>query len=80
VQLAAVIGLPREDDPSNEYVKAYIVLKEGETSTEEEIIEWCRDRMTGYKRPKMVEFRDELPLSQIGKILRRVLRNEELQK
>ncbi len=78
VQLAAAIGLPREDDPSNEYVKAYIVLKEGETATEEEFVQWCRDRMTGYKRPKTVEFRDELPLSQVGKILRRVLRNEEI--
>jgi len=78
VQLAAVIGLPREDDPSNEYVKAYIVLKEGVTTTEEEFVEWCRDRMAGYKRPKAVEFRDELPMSQVGKILRRVLRNEEI--
>ncbi len=77
VELAAVIGLPREDDPSNEYVKAFIVLKEGETTTEEEFIEWCRDRMAGYKRPRAVEFREELPLSQVGKILRRVLKEEE---
>ncbi|UCG01293.1 MAG: AMP-binding protein [Candidatus Heimdallarchaeota archaeon] len=78
VKLAAVIGLPREDDPGNEYVAAYLVLKEGETATEEEIIEWCRDRMAGYKRPRKVEFRDDLPLSTVGKVLRRVIKEEEL--
>jgi long-chain acyl-CoA synthetase len=78
VKLAAVIGLPREDDPGNEYVAAYLVLKEGETATEEEIIEWCRDRMAGYKRPRKVEFRDDLPLSTVGKVLRRVIKEDEL--
>ncbi|MFX0121599.1 MAG: long-chain fatty acid--CoA ligase [Promethearchaeota archaeon] len=78
VKLAAVIGLPQEDQPGNEYVAAYLVLKEGETATEEEIIEWCRDRMAGYKRPKKVEFRDDLPLSTIGKVLRRVIKEEVL--
>ncbi len=78
VKLAAVLGLPREDDPSNEYVAAYLVLKDGETATEEEIIEWCRDRMAGYKRPRKVEFRDDLPLSTVGKVLRRVIKEEEL--
>ena len=80
VELAAVIGLPRKDDPSNEYVKAFVVLKEGETTTEEEFIEWCRGRMAGYKRPRAVEFREELPLSQVGKILRRVLKDEVIKK
>lgn len=78
IKLAAVIGLPDEETPSNEYVAAYLVLKEGETATEEEIIEWCRDRMAGYKRPKKVEFRDDLPLSTVGKVLRRVIKEEEL--
>ena len=78
VNLAAVIGLPDEDRPGNEYVAAYLVLKDGETATEDEIIEWCRDRMAGYKRPRKVEFRDELPLSTIGKVLRRVIKEEEL--
>lgn len=78
VKLAAVLGLPREDDPENEYVAAYLVLKDGETATEEEIIEWCRDRMVGYKRPRKVEFRDDLPLSTVGKVLRRVIKEEEL--
>lgn len=76
VELAAVVGLPRKDDPSNEYVKAYIVLRLGSTATEEEIIAWCKERMAGYKRPREVEFRTELPMSAVGKVLRRVLRDE----
>ncbi len=80
VKIASVVGLPREDEPSNEYPKAFIVLKEGETATEKEIIEWCRPRMAGYKRPKEVEFVDELPMSNVGKVLRRVLREMELKK
>lgn len=78
INIAAVIGLQDEDKPGNEYVAAYLVLKEGETATEEEIIEWCRDRMAGYKRPKRVEFRKDLPLSTVGKVLRRVIKEEEL--
>ena len=80
VKMVAVIGVPREDDPSNEFVKAIIVLKDGVKATPEEFIEWARMKMAGYKRPKEVEFRDSLPLSQIGKVLKRVLREEELQK
>jgi long-chain acyl-CoA synthetase len=80
VQMAAVIGLPREDDPSNEYVKAFIVLKDGETATEEEFIAWAKDKMAGYKRPKEVEFVKALPLTQVGKVLRRQLREAELKK
>lgn len=80
VKLAAVIGLPDEDRPGNEYVAAYLVLKDGETAAEDEIIEWCKDRMAGYKRPRKVEFRDELPMSMIGKVLRRVIKEEVLEK
>ena len=80
VKMVAVIGVPREDDPSNEFVKAIIVLKDGVKATPEEFIEWARTKMAGYKRPREVEFRDSLPLSQIGKVLKRVLREEELQK
>jgi long-chain acyl-CoA synthetase len=75
VGLAAVVGVP--DDKSGEIVKAYIQLKPGETATEEEILEFCKENMAGYKRPKVVEFRDELPVSNVGKVLRRVLRDEE---
>ncbi len=80
VHLACAIGIPRVDDPSSEYVKVFIVLKEGETATEAEFVEFCRNRMTGYKRPKIIEFRDSLPMSTVGKVLRRVLRNEEIKK
>jgi len=80
VKMVAAIGLPREDDPSNEFVKAFIVLKDGGEATSEEFIEWARTRMAGYKRPREIEFRDSLPLSQVGKVLRRVLREEELKK
>jgi len=72
---AAVIGVP--DEKSGQAVKAFIQLKPGETATEEEIIEYCRDKMAGYKRPKYVEFRETLPMTTVGKILRRQLRDEE---
>jgi long-chain acyl-CoA synthetase len=75
VGLAAVVGVP--DAKSGEIVKAYIQLKPGETANEEEILEFCKENMAGYKRPKVVEFRDELPVSNVGKVLRRVLRDED---
>ncbi len=78
IALAAVVGIP--DPRSGESVKAFIQLKPGETSTEEEIMEFCRERLAGYKRPRTIEFRDSLPVSQVGKVLRRVLRDEELKK
>ena len=76
--LAAVVGVP--DTKSGEMVKAYIQLKPGETATEEEILAFCKENMAGYKRPKIVEFRETLPVSNVGKILRRVLRDEEKDK
>ena len=80
VKMVAAIGIPRKDEPSNEFVKAFIVLKDGVKATPEEFIEWAREKMAGYKRPKEVEFRDSLPMSQVGKVLHRVLREEELKK
>jgi long-chain acyl-CoA synthetase len=80
VKMVAAIGLPRENDPSNEFVKAFVVLKDGVEATPEEFTEWARTRMAGYKRPREVEFKDALPMSQVGKVLRRVLREEELEK
>jgi long-chain acyl-CoA synthetase len=74
---AAVAGVPVGTE-RGERVKAYVVLKEGATATEEEIISYCRDNMAYYKVPKYVEFRDELPKTMVGKILRRVLVEEEL--
>ncbi len=76
VKEAAVIGVP--DEYRGESVKAFVVLKEGETATPEEIIEFCRERMAAYRVPRLVEFRDDLPKSMIGKVLRRELREEEL--
>jgi long-chain acyl-CoA synthetase len=74
----AVAGIP--DARRGETVKAYVVLKEGETATEEEIIEFCRERMSKYKVPTAVDFRDELPKTMVGKVLRRVLVEEEKKK
>ncbi len=74
----AVVGLP--DDTTGERVKAFVVLKAGETTTPDEIVAWCRapgQGLTGYRVPKEVELRDELPETLIGKVLRRVLQEEE---
>ena len=63
-----------------ERIKAYVVLKPGETATEEEILDYCRQNLAPYKVPKFVEFRTELPKTMVGKILRRVLVEEELKR
>lgn len=78
IALAAVVGVP--DAKSGEAVKAFIQLKPGEQATEQEILDFCKENMAGYKRPRKVEFRDELPVSTVGKVLRRFLREEELKK
>ena len=72
VREAAVIGVP--DEYRGESVKAFVVLKEGQTATEEEIIDFCKAQMAAYRVPRQVEFRDDLPKSMIGKVLRRELR------
>lgn len=69
----AAVGKP--DPKSGEVVKLFVVKKDP-SLTEKEIIEYCRQNMTGYKVPKEVEFRDELPKSNVGKILRRELRED----
>jgi long-chain acyl-CoA synthetase len=78
VAQAAVVGIP--DPEKGERVKAFIQLKPGMEAGQEEILEFCKDKMAGYKRPREVEFRDSLPTSVVGKILRRVLREEEMKK
>jgi long-chain acyl-CoA synthetase len=78
VKEAVVAGVP--DAYRGETVKAYVVLKDGVTATEEEIIQFCTENMAKYKVPKIVEFRDELPKTIVGKILRRELVEEELKK
>ncbi|MFT5277911.1 MAG: long-chain acyl-CoA synthetase [Glaciecola sp.] len=69
---AAAIGIPHE--VSGEVVKLFVVKKD-ENLNEQQIIEHCKSLLTGYKVPKMIEFKDELPKSNVGKILRRELRN-----
>ena len=78
VQAACVVGIP--DTYRGETVKAFVVLKQGETASEEEIISFCKERLAVYKVPKMIEFRESLPQTIVGKILRRTLRDEELSK
>lgn len=75
VQEAVAVGIT--DPYRGETIKACIVLKPGETATEEEIITFCREKLAAYKVPRRVEFRDSLPKSVIGKVLRKILREEE---
>ncbi|MFT5802315.1 MAG: long-chain acyl-CoA synthetase, partial [Nonlabens sp.] len=74
---AAAIGIPNEK--SGEEVKLFIV-KSDSSLNEKEIVAYCREHLTGYKVPKSVEFKKELPKSNVGKILRRILREKEMGK
>lgn len=78
VQEAVVIGVP--DAYRGETVKAFIVLKEGEQCTEEELDQFMRSKLAAYKVPRIYEFRKELPKTAVGKILRRALVEEEKEK
>ena len=75
---AVAVGIPHEY--RGETIKAYIVLKPGQMATEDEIIDFCKQKLAAYKTPKSVEFRDSLPKSIIGKVLRKILREEEARK
>ncbi|GHB63518.1 long-chain-fatty-acid--CoA ligase [Psychrosphaera saromensis] len=68
----AAIGVP--NDASGEMVKLFVVKKD-QSLTEQDVIAYCRERLTGYKVPKVIEFRDDLPKSNVGKILRRMLKD-----
>ncbi len=70
---AAAIGVP--DERSGEAVKLFVVRTD-KSITEKDVLDYCRENLTGYKRPKYVEFRDDLPKTNVGKILRRALRDE----
>jgi long-chain acyl-CoA synthetase len=71
---AAVLGVPSK--VREEVVKAYIVVKEGEELTKAEVMQYCREHLSKFKMPKKIEFRQELPKSSVGKILKRILKKE----
>jgi len=68
------------DEYGGETVKAFVVKQEGSALTDEELISYCKENLAPYKVPKLVEFREELPKSAVGKLLKRVLADEERQK
>jgi len=74
----AAVGLP--DPYRGETVKAFVVPRPGETVTEDEVISFCKEKLAAYKVPRKVEFLEELPKSNIGKVLRRKLREMEIEK
>jgi long-chain acyl-CoA synthetase len=74
---SAAVGVP--DAGSGEAVMVFVVRKDP-ALTKEALAAWARERLTGYKRPKYIEFRDELPKTNVGKILRRALRDGALKK
>ncbi|MCL6578540.1 MAG: long-chain fatty acid--CoA ligase [Candidatus Bathyarchaeota archaeon] len=78
VKLCGVIGKP--DPVAGEIPKAFVVLKEGKTATEKEIMDFVNEKVAPYKAIREVEFRTELPMTLVGKVLRRVLQEEERQK
>jgi long-chain acyl-CoA synthetase len=69
VSLVAVIGVPHESH--GEEIKAVVVKTPGDTTTEEELLAWGKEQCASYKYPRIVEFRDELPMTATGKILKR---------
>ncbi len=71
VSLAAVVGVPHETH--GEEVKAYVIRQAGAEITEEELVAWCKEQVASYKYPRTVEFRDTLPMTATGKILKREL-------
>ena len=78
VQEVVVAGVP--DAQRGETVKAYVVLKPGQTATADEMIAYCKENLAGFKAPRQIEFRSELPKTMVGKFLRRVLVEEEKKK
>jgi long-chain acyl-CoA synthetase len=76
IQEAVVVGIP--DAYRGETVKAFVVSKPGQTPTADDVIAFCRERLAPYKVPRLVEFRDSLPKSGVGKYLRRELRAEAI--
>jgi len=75
---ACAVGVPHPY--RGETIKAYVVLKEGEALATEELVRYCKEKLAAYKVPKQVEFMEELPMSAVGKVLRRTLRDKEVKK
>lgn len=75
---ACTLGVP--DEYRGETIKAFIVVKEGETLTEEEVTQYCKENLAAYKVPKIIEFADDLPKSTVGKVLRRKLKEMDMEK
>jgi len=75
VKEAVAVGVPHPT--RGEIIKAFVVPEEGQTLEKTDITSWCRERLASYKVPRQVEFRDELPKTLVGKVLRRALREEE---
>lgn len=75
IQEAVTVGVQHRS--RGETIKAYIVPKDGETLTVPEVVAYCRQKLASFKVPRSIEFRDELPKSMVGKVLRRILRDEE---
>jgi long-chain acyl-CoA synthetase len=78
IKEACAIGIPHPT--RGESVKVFAVLKQGEAATQEELIEFCTDKVARYKLPTEIEFRDDLPKTNVGKILKKELREEEMAK
>ncbi len=78
IKEAVAVGLPHSG--RGEVIKAYVVLREDREMTRSEVVAYCREKLAGYKVPRKIEFRDELPKTLVGKVLRRALREEEAAK
>ncbi|MFX0095017.1 MAG: long-chain fatty acid--CoA ligase, partial [Candidatus Hodarchaeota archaeon] len=78
IKEAAVVGTP--DEYRGETVKAFVILKEGHSLTQEELYEFCRGKIAKYKIPRELEIRETLPLTAVGKVFRKQLRDIEYNK